>query len=240
MGRTGDSNEHRFPHFPRTELTRLESMGKSAAKLIGIKKMMKRGTPSPASSAGPKTSASQKSRRADGEGAGSVSGDILDDNFLVETLAGGEGAAAALEGDSDESEGEGHTDPDSALKRRRHEELKEKKKARAGAAPRREDSAAVVSASPEAKAEFFLKHFRASDTGGRMSSVETADYVANEHFLGTEVLLDSISKQLLELCPACASGAAKAKHREGSVAAPVVAVLVGSSQVIASGWRSPA
>ena len=136
--------------------------------------------------------------------------------------------------------GDEEVDSASALKRRRHEELKEKKKARAGAAPRREDNAAVVSASPEAKAEFFLKHFRASDMGGRMSSVETADYVANEHFLGTEILLDSISKQLSELCPACATGAAKAKHSEKSVAAPVVAVLVGSSQVIASGWRSPA
>ena len=74
------------------------------------------------------------------------------------------------------------------------------------------------------------KHFRASDAGGKMSSVETADYVSSDHFLGAGIDLDSIGEQVVEVCPSCANGGTKMTV-QGSVAAPFVAVLVGSSQV---------
>lgn len=75
------------------------------------------------------------------------------------------------------------------------------------------------------------KHFRASDTGGKMSAVETSDYVSSEHFLGTSLALDSVGAQLAELCPACAGGTIGESPGEGAAAAPFVAVLVGSSEV---------
>jgi hypothetical protein len=75
------------------------------------------------------------------------------------------------------------------------------------------------------------KHFRASDTGGKMSAVETSDHVSSEHFLGTSLALDSLGAQLAELCPACAGGTVGKSRGEGAAAAPFVAVLVGSSEV---------
>ena len=69
-----------------------------------------------------------------------------------------------------------------------------------------------------------------------MSSVETADYVSSDHFLGAGIDLDSIGEQLVDVCPSCANGGTKTKV-EGSVAAPFVAVLVGSSQV--KTWLQP-
>ena len=73
------------------------------------------------------------------------------------------------------------------------------------------------------------KHFRASDTGGKMSAVETSDYVRDEYFVGASLELDSVGAQLAELCPACVGGTSR--DSEGSAAAPFVAVLVSSSEV---------
>ena len=96
-----------------------------------------------------------KKRRPAGNGeSDGVSGDVLDDNFLVETLDAGSGGAA-LDDTGDEMDLASSTH-----KKRKHDELKEKKKARAVAGPRREDSAVIASASVEAKAEFFLVHAR--------------------------------------------------------------------------------
>jgi hypothetical protein len=62
-----------------------------------------------------------------------------------------------------------------------------------------------------------------------MSSVETTDFVSSDHFLGSPLKIDTIAKQLAELCPACVEGATKGKQA-GSTPAPFVAVLVSSSQ----------
>ena len=75
------------------------------------------------------------------------------------------------------------------------------------------------------------KYFRASDTGGKMSNMETKDYVSSDHFLSSAIAFESIGEQLAQLCPQCASGPAKNKGGGASVAAPFVAVLVGSSEV---------
>ena len=63
-----------------------------------------------------------------------------------------------------------------------------------------------------------------------MSTVEIADHVSCDHFLGESIALDSIGTQLAKLCPACKEGAAQTKN-QGPVAAPFVAVLVSSSEV---------
>ena len=74
------------------------------------------------------------------------------------------------------------------------------------------------------------KHFRASDTGGKMSAVETSDHVRDEYFVGASLALDSVGAQLAELCPACVGGGAS-RDSKGAAAAPFVAVLVSSSEV---------
>ena len=132
---------------------------KSAKKMLGIKKMM-------AGGAGP----AQKPPRfageppaARGEQAGrpsqhlpsAESGDVLDDNFMLEAIAPGDEGPAALDGGSGAEDSSGEDAGRAAAgKRRKHEELKERK--RALQAPRREDSAAIASAGAGDKAAFFL------------------------------------------------------------------------------------
>ena len=97
-------------------------------------------------------SSHKKSRRAEGVDGNRESGDMLDDNFLVENLDASNGGVALDDLDED-------IDISSSIhKKRKQDELKEMKKAKARTGPKREDSATIVSASVEAKAEFFLVH----------------------------------------------------------------------------------
>jgi len=126
-------------------------MVKKSAKMLGIKKMMAGGAgaapqpPQKRDRPAKKPSACQQ-----GE-----SGDVLDDNFMAEEVAHGEGSADALDGGSSGADSDGEdADRAAVSKKRKHEALKERKKALK--APRREDSAAISSASAEGKAAFFL------------------------------------------------------------------------------------
>ena len=227
-------------------------MVKNTAKMIGIKKMMKKSVPmstlggsvpraaAAASDALPGDSAPQakRSRNAETTPKEGVSGDILEDNFLVEDLAAGD-QGDALDAGSDAGSDDEAEDRDmvAANRKRKTQTLKDKKKAKAGEGPRREDSLAIAAASAHVKHEFFLvralrpafccapsanessfyfvrgcngvecagwnlqKHFRASDTGAKMSSVEIEDYVRSEHFLGMGLKLDAIGELLTKLCP---------------------------------------
>lgn len=251
---------------------------KNAAKMLDIKKMMKGGASAApagrsaaakpglgATSDGTANAPPAKRSRPEMDSGDAISGDILEDNFIVESFApGDEGGADALDGGSDAGSDDDMDRQAAASKKRKHDTLKAKKRAKAGAGPTREDSLTIAAASAEAKADIFLvcahllapscrshsgthvsglplsaptltviylqKHFRASDTGGKMSAVETTDYVSSEHFLSSAIALESIGVQLSKLCPECATGPAKSKGG-ASVAAPFVAVLVSSSEV---------
>lgn len=150
-------------HFEDEGLS-LDTMGKNTGKMIAINKMMK-GSPNSAGAvrasegegAMPESSA-KRSRKAETVGEG-ISGDILEDNFMVEDLAAGDdGDMNALDGGSDAGSDDEDRLRAADNKKRKLEALKEKKKAKAGEAPRREDSLAVAAASAETKADFFLVH----------------------------------------------------------------------------------
>jgi hypothetical protein len=125
-------------------------MAKKSAKMLGIKKMM-------AGGAGAAPQPPQKRDRPAKEPSAcqqGESGDVLDDNFMAEEVAHGEGPDA-LDGGSSGADSDGEdANRAAASKKRKHEALKERKKALK--APRREDSAAISSAGAEGKAAFFL------------------------------------------------------------------------------------
>ena len=125
-------------------------MAKKSAKTLGIKKMM-------AGGAGTTPQSPQKHDRPAKEpsaGQQGESGDVLDDNFMAEEVAHGEGPDALDGGSSGEDLDGEDAKRAAASKKRKHEALKERKKALK--APRREDSAAISSAGAEGKAAFFL------------------------------------------------------------------------------------
>ena len=216
---------------------------KSARRLLAIKQMMNPAQPAATKPkrSRPEEESVQTSRAADAVPAvaqaapatrdAGISGDVLDDNFLVEDIG-----VDSLDANADtlnESSNEDAADrlpqnQAAANKKRRTEALKEKRKGAKEGKLRREDSLAIVTASAREKAAFFQRHLKASDTGGRMSEVELEDHVSSEHFLGDSIGLDSIGVQLKQLCPACITSAAMGVS--ASVPAPVVAILVSSSQ----------
>ena len=137
---------------------------KSAKTMLGIKKMMAGGAGAAqppqlpqkrARPAGdpPAARGEEAGRAAAGQGA--ESGDVLDDNFMLEAIAPGDEDPDVLDGGSGAEDSDGEDARQAAAgKKRKHEELKARKKALQ--APRREDSAAIASAGAGDKAAFFL------------------------------------------------------------------------------------
>lgn len=211
---------------------------KSARRLLAIKQMMNPAQPAATKPkrSRPEEESVQTSRAADAVPAvaqaapatrdAGISGDVLDDNFLVEDI--GVDADTLNESSNEDAADRLPQNQAAANKKRRTEALKEKRKGAKEGKLRREDSLAIVTASAREKAAFFQRHLKASDTGGRMSEVELEDHVSSEHFLGDSIGLDSIGVQLKQLCPACITSAAMGVS--ASVPAPVVAILVSSSQ----------
>jgi len=151
---------------------------KNASKMLDIKKMMK-----PSSAAGPRPGAAashvpvvasepnappaKRSRPEldSGEGISGISGDILEDNFLVEnSAAGDEGDVNALYGGSDEESADADRGQ-TTNKKRKQDALKEKKRLKAGAGPTREDSLALASKTAAGKADMFLVFFSGEYAG---------------------------------------------------------------------------
>ena len=138
--------------------------------MIGIKKMMKAGQgsgASPAAAARPdgsnavmaedESSLPTKRMWTEVQTHQDVSGDLLDDNFLVEGITAGEGrSGTALDGGSDSDDDEKERRKDK--KKLQNQALKEMKRARVGESVRREDGAAAASGSADEKAAFFLVH----------------------------------------------------------------------------------
>ena len=54
--------------------------------------------------------------------------------------------------------------------------------------------------------------------------------VSSKHFLSTALCLDSLPAQLMELCPACMAGTSPSSKSAGSAPAPLIAVVVSSSE----------
>ena len=135
--------------------------------MLGIKKMMAGGARAaqpvqPVQPAQKRTRPAGEPSAARGEqaglgaaGHGTESGDVLDDNFMLEAIAPGDEDPDVLDGGSGAEDSDGEDARRAAAgKKRKHEELKARKKALQ--APRREDSAAIASAGAGDKAAFFL------------------------------------------------------------------------------------
>jgi hypothetical protein len=151
----------------RRDLAGAMAKNKSAKTMLGIKKMMAGGARAaqpvqPVQPAQKRTRPAGEPSAARGEqaglgaaGHGTESGDVLDDNFMLEAIAPGDEDPDVLDGGSGAEDSDGEDARRAAAgKKRKHEELKARKKALQ--APRREDSAAIASAGAGDKAAFFL------------------------------------------------------------------------------------